>query len=256
MKADTFAKLIVLESLIDAEIGFYLEHHPQPPEGFREGMVSRVSDLVDDIDALDAVAAARIYDAIVDFLAELPEDDDGVVNATVRFKRAVDRIIERGSDERELRQTSTWAVVLDELLGTLADEYHLAVRSGGEVRPREYLRAQVLLARSREAADRLLWTVNADGQSGFRDDMDRLTFAVRHQRLKPTAVDLLIHAPQRYARRYRPSNLTRIGAFVLGQLLRRDVARRERSEAPAPAAPRKGRRSTDFAGGAKTPRTA
>ena len=54
--------------------------------------------------------------------------------------------------------------------------------------------------------------------------MDRLTFAVRHRRLRPTAVDFLIRAPQRRAARYRPSTLTRIGSFVLGQVLRRDTA--------------------------------
>ena len=142
MKADTFAKLVVLETLIDAEIGHFLEEHPSSMELFREGMVSRVSDLVDEIDALDAVAAARIYDAIVDFLAELPEDDDGVVEATLRFRRAVDRMAERGMDAaRAAASASTWAVVLDELLEELADEYHDAVRPDGEVRPREYLRA-------------------------------------------------------------------------------------------------------------------
>jgi hypothetical protein len=51
--------------------------------------------------------------------------------------------------------------------------------------------------------------------------MDRLSFAVRHQRLKPTVVDFLIRAVQRRASRYRPSTLTRIGGFVLGQVLRR-----------------------------------
>jgi hypothetical protein len=220
MRADTFAKLIILETLIDAEIGHFLESRPTSTDRFREGMVSRVSDLVDQIDALDAVAAARVYDAIVDFLAELPEDDDGVVEATLHFKRAVDRVAARGMQPRELGEASTWAVVLDELLEELADEYHTAVRPGGETRPREYLRSLFLLARAREAAERILWT-DAEGAAELRDEMDRLAFAVRNRRLKPTAVDFLIRAPQRLARRYRPSTLSRIGGFVIGQLLRR-----------------------------------
>ncbi|HEX2092891.1 MAG TPA: hypothetical protein VHG28_10835 [Longimicrobiaceae bacterium] len=223
MRADTFAKLVTLEALIDAEVGHYLEHRPSSMDRFREGIVTRVSDLVDQIDALDAVAAARVYDAIVDFLAELPEEDEGVVESTLRFKRAVDRITTRGMEARDLAQPSTWAVVLDELLEELADEYHAAVRPGGEVRPREYLRAQLLLDRAREASERILWAGDAARAEELRNDMDRLHFAVRSRRLKPTAVDFLIRSPQRLARRYRPSPLSRVGAFVLGQLLRRST---------------------------------
>lgn len=225
MKADTFAKLVVLETLIDAEVGYLLEHRPQSMELFREGLVARVSDLVDEIDALDAVAAARAYDAIVDFLAELPDDDAGVVDATLRFRRAIDRTALRGMDQRDRRQSSTWAMALDELLEELADEYHAAVRPSGEVLEKEYLRAQTLLARAREAADRMLWEAGDAEDVELRSDMDRLTFAIRHQRLKPTAVDFLIRAPQRRAARYRPSTLTRIGSFVLGQVLRREGGR-------------------------------
>jgi hypothetical protein len=221
MKADTFAKLVVLETLVDAEIGFLLEHRPSSTELFREGMVSRVSDLVDEIDALDAVAAARTYDAIVDFLAELPENDEGVVDAALKFRRAVDRLVARGMDQRDMKDASTWAVVLDELLGELADEYHAAVRPAGELREREYLRSLGLLARAREVAERLLAEVGAQREPELRGEIDRLTFAVRHQRLKPTVVDFLIRAAQRRANRYRPSTLTRVGGFVLGQVLRR-----------------------------------
>ncbi|CAN5618375.1 hypothetical protein BH23GEM3_BH23GEM3_20600 [soil metagenome] len=221
MKADTFAKLIVLETLIDAEIGHFLEHRPDSMEAFREGMVARVSDLIDEIDALDAVAAARVYDAIVDFLAELPEDDEGVINATLRFKAATERIVERGMNERDREQPSTWAVVLDEMLSELADEYHRAIRPNGEISAREYLRCRVLLARAGQIADRLLWTADVPRRAELREQMDRLTFAVRHQRLKPAAVDMLIRPTQRRARRYRPSTLTRVGAFVLSQLMRR-----------------------------------
>lgn len=221
MKADTFAKLIILETLIDAEIGHFLEHRPASMERFREGIVARVSDLVDQIDVLDAVAAARVYDAIVDFLAELPEDDAGVVDATLRFKRAADRIVARGMETRELAQPSTWAVVVDELLEELADEYHAAVHPGGEVRPREYLRALFLLNRARAAVERITWTSGISAEAELRSEMDRLVFAVRNQRLKPTEVDFLIRAPQRLVRRHRPSTLSRIGGFVIGQLLRR-----------------------------------
>lgn len=221
MKADTFAKLVVLETVIDGEVGNYLEESPRSGDRFREGMVTRISDLVDEIDALDALAAARVYDAIVDFLAALPEDDEGVVEATLRFKRALDRIVERGMGSRDLAQESTWAVVLDELLEELADEYHLAVRSDGEVRPRELLRAQILLARSREVAERLLWAAELDARDGLRSEIDRLSFAIRHRRMKATAVDFLIRAPQRRARKYRPSSISRIGAFVVRQILRR-----------------------------------
>jgi len=49
---------------------------------------------------------------------------------------------------------------------------------------------------------------------------------VRHRRLKPTVVDFQIRALQRRAARFRPSNLTRIGSFILGQVLRRDPGRR------------------------------
>jgi hypothetical protein len=224
----------VLETLIDAEIGHFLEERPSTMEAFRESLVTRVSDLVDEIDALDAVAAARTYDAVVDFLSELPEgDDEEMIAVAIRFRRAVDRIVERGMHARELKDPSTWAVVLDRLLDELADEYHAAVRASGEIRPREYLRARLLLARAREAADRMLWEADEEANTELRTEMDRLTFAVRHQRLKPQAVDFLIRAPQRTAARYRPSTLTRIGAFVLGQVLRRDPGRPPR-DTPRP----------------------
>jgi hypothetical protein len=184
-------------------------------------MVARISDLVDQIDALDAVTAARVYDAIVDFLSELPEDDEGVIEATVRFKRSIDRVGQRGMDERELAEPSTWAIVLDELLGALTDAYHEAVRASGEVMPREYLRVLALLSRARESAERMQWEAGAQARAELRSEMDRLSFAVRHQRLSPPAVDQLIRAPQRRAHKQRPSTLMKIGAFVVGQLLRR-----------------------------------
>jgi hypothetical protein len=230
MKADTFAKLVVVETLIDAEIGHYLEFRPPSMDRFKEVMVARISDLVDEIDALDAVAAARVYDAIVDFLAELPEDDEGVVGATVRFKRALDRLVERGTSHADLGASSTWAVVLDELLEVLADEYHGAVSPGGEVMPREYLRSRFLLDRARSAADRVMQAERPERRAELRSAMDRLAFAVNHRRLRPAAVDLLIAGPQRIARRHRPSSLTRVGSFVIRQLLRRREPRGRRGD--------------------------
>ena len=227
MQADTFAKLNVLEALIEAEIGYYLERSPASLELFREGMVARISDLVDEVDELDSVASARVYDAIVDFLAELPDAPEGIVEATVRLRRAVDRIIDRGMDRSDLAAAATWAVVLDELLEELADEYHLAVDADGEIHPREFARVEALLSRARNAADRMLWGAEAAGPE-IRDEIDRLAFAVRHRRIRPPAVDLIIGALQRRATQYRPSTLSRIGGFVLRQLVGRESRRRGR----------------------------
>ncbi|HUE95926.1 MAG TPA: hypothetical protein VMN39_04675, partial [Longimicrobiaceae bacterium] len=211
--------------LIEAEIGYFLEHSPTSLELFREGMVARISDLIDEVDVLDSVAAGRVYDAIVDFLAELPDEDaEGVVEATIRFRRAVDRVVERGMDRRDLSAASTWAVVLDGVLSELADEYHVAVKPGGEVRPREYTRVETLVARARQAADRMLWSAEVD-RPEIADALDRLVFSVRHRRPPPTELDFTIRSLQRQAARYRPSTLTRIGVFVLRQVLRRDRPR-------------------------------
>lgn len=221
MKADSYAKLVVLEALIEAEIGYYLERRPASAELFREGMVSRISDLIDEIDVLDSVAAGRVYDAVVDFLAELPENPEGVVEAAIRFRRALDRIVDRGTDRRDLAAAATWAVVLDELLGELADEYHAAFDPEGEVRPREYARVESLLARIRVAADRMVWGAGEE-DAEVADDVDRLTFAIRHRRIRPASADLLVRGLQRHAARYRPSTLSRIGVFVLRQVMGRD----------------------------------
>jgi hypothetical protein len=230
MKADTFAKLVVLQTLVDAEVGYLLEHSTASPDLFREGLITRVSDLVDEIDALDAVAAARTYDAIVDFLAELPEDAGGIVEATLRFQRAMARTIDRGMDAGELRQASTWAVVLEELLEELAQEYHNARDGAVETRPRELSRADALLARARDAALRVSLEVGGNSGAELRDEMDRLSFSMRHRRLPPGEIEALIRAQQGRAARHRPSTLSRIGAFVLGQVLTRD--RRRRHDGP------------------------
>lgn len=226
MKADTFAKLIVLQTLVDSEVGFLLEHRPASIDHFREGLITRVSDLVDEVDALDAVSAARTYDAIVDFLAQLPEDDEGVVESTLRFQRALVRTVERGMDQSERKQASTWAMVLHELLEELRTEYQAAL-DGDDANPRGLARAAALLRRARDAAERVADDVGGGAGADLRGDVARLGFAIEHRRLPPREVDPLITASQRRAARHRPSPLSRIGAYVLGQVLTRDRRRRQ-----------------------------
>lgn len=221
MKADTFAKLVTLETVIDAEVGFWLEHRPASMDRYREALVARVSDLMDAIDRLDEVAAARVYDALVDFLSELPDDDEGMVEAALRFKRAVDRLIDRAMEPGDLEDASTWAVVLDALLDELAAEYPCAVLGPGETDPRAYLRALALARAARDAGERMVQARRGGSRPMLRDDLDRLVFAVAHRRPAFGEVEPLIAAPQRIARRARPSNLARVGAAVVGQLLRR-----------------------------------
>lgn len=228
MTADTFAKLVTLQALIDAEVGYHLRHHPPVRDALREGMVARISDLIDEIDALDALAAARVYDAIVDFLAELPDDDAGLVEAALRFKRAVDRIVERGMDGGSLGESATWAAVLDELLEVLNAEYARAATQGAP-ESRERLRAEHLLMRARAAADRI---VRGAGAPALSDALDRLSYAVGDRRLPVAEVEAEIRAAQRLARRYRAAKLSRVGAYVIGRLLRRPV-RRKGVEGPA-----------------------
>lgn len=219
MKADTYARLVVLESLVDAEIGHRLQHGAA--DRWIEAMVARLSDLVDEIDALDAVAAARAYDALVDFLTDLPDDGDGLVEQTVRFKRAVDRIVERGMDDTALAAPQTWATVLDELLAALSGEYARAEDANGALRPREHMRARYMVNRARAAADRMVAGERPERRAEVRSAMDRLAFAVHNRRAPAAVVDELVAEGRRFAARYRPSKLTRIGAFVVGQLLRR-----------------------------------
>ncbi|HEX8691108.1 MAG TPA: hypothetical protein VF746_01605 [Longimicrobium sp.] len=221
MRADTFARLVTLEALVDAEVGYWLEFHPASMDRFRETLVARISDLVDEIDALDAVAAARVYDAVVDFLAELPDDAPGFVEAALRFKRQVDGLADRAMPPRDLDDPPTWAVVLDELLDELLEEYPRAVLGPDEVDPRGYLRVRHLLWRARDAAGKLARGAGPERRRALRDGMDRLAFAVMNQRPPLEVLEPLALAPQRIARRHRPSGITRIGAFVVGQLLSR-----------------------------------
>jgi hypothetical protein len=220
MKADTYARLLSLEALIDAEVGYWLERHPQRTDRYRETLVARVSDLVDEIDALDAVAAARVYDAVVDFLAELPDDDEGLMAAALRFKRSIDRMVDRAMRPRDLDDPATWAVVLDELLEDLLEESSRAAPGPEGADPRASLRARLLLARAREAAGRLAPAVRPERREELRDGMDRLGFVLHSRPLDRRELEPMVRTPQRLARRYRPSSVTRIGTFVVEQLLR------------------------------------
>ena len=227
MKADTFAKLLVLQTLVESEVGLLLEQRPVSLDLFREGLITRVSDLVDEVDSLDAVAAARTYDAIVDFLSQLPEDDDGIVETAIRFQRAMGRTVDRGMDQEERRLASTWAVVLNELLQELRDEYLHARFTGEEPRPRELARSLALLARAREAAERIAGEVGGAAGAELLSDVERVSFAIRHRRSPGPQVETLIAGAQRRAARHRPTPLSRIGSFVLGQVLSRDRRRRK-----------------------------
>jgi hypothetical protein len=219
VRADTFARLVVLETLVDAEIGHRLELGAPSAERWVEAMVARISDLVDEIDALDAVTAARTYDALVDFLTELPEEDDALVEQAVRFKRDVDRIVERGLDGAALHAPQTWATVTDELLAALAGEHSHGDASGGG--SREHLRARYLANRARMAAERMVATQRREKQGEVRNALDRLVFAVHNRRLHGAAMDALIADARRIAAGYRPTPLVRIGGHILRHLLRR-----------------------------------
>ncbi|HET7228856.1 MAG TPA: hypothetical protein VFJ16_02505 [Longimicrobium sp.] len=220
MQAETYARLVILETLIDAEVGFWLEHHPVSPDRFREGLVARVSDLLDEIDRLDEVASGRVYDALVDFLSDLPDNDAGMVETALRFKREVDRLTDRALEPRDRDDASTWAVVLDELLEELGAEYP-ACGQGPAADPRACLRARALARAAREAGERMVAAKRTNARTMLRDDLDRLFLAVEHRALSPAEVDALIRAPQRIARRARPSPLRTVGAYVMGQLLSR-----------------------------------
>ncbi|HEX6750069.1 MAG TPA: hypothetical protein VF092_22435, partial [Longimicrobium sp.] len=137
------------------------------------------------------------------------------------FKRAVDRLTDRALEPRDRDDASTWAVVLDGLLEELAAEYPACARNGPDADPRACLRARALARAARDAGERMVAARRSDARTMLRDDLDRLVIAVEHRSLPPGEVEPLIRAPQRIARRYRPSGLGRVGAYVVGQLLRR-----------------------------------
>lgn len=221
MKADTFAKLVVLDALIEAEVGHFLRDRPSSMELYLEGMVARVSELVDEIDMLDSGAAGRAYDALVDFLAELPEEKDGIVTAAVDFHRAVERITSRGVDRRDLADAATWAIVLDEVLIEIAKEYRLADAAGGGTRAREFARVDALLIRARQASTRMLWNAEETNPE-IPAALERLVYEIRYRRAPLAVVESILRSVRRRVARYRPSTITRVGTFILRQLIRRE----------------------------------
>jgi hypothetical protein len=220
MKADTYARLVVLDTLVEAEIGFLLAHHPPLTEELREGMAGRVAGMIEEIETLDRSVASRAWEAIVGLVARLPEDDDGIEAAALRCRRALSRIMQRGFSRHDLADAAVWTAVLEVLLRTLALEYRAAMRAsaGAELAPRERERIDRLLDTARNAADRMLWNA-ADGEATLSEAMDRLTHAVRYRRIPPAEVDTLASSIVRLAAKHRPSTISRVGAFVLRQLL-------------------------------------
>lgn len=228
MKADTFAKLEILDAVVEAEVGDYLRRRPFSLELFREEIVAHVSDLIDRIDVLDSVVAGRVYDAVVDFLAAVPEDEEGVVAAVLRFRRALDRIVTRGMDRGDLASASTWAIVLHDLLTELMEEYAETLEENPH--PRELARIESLLGRANEAMNRLTWILE-ERHPEIREDFERLSYAVRYRRLRFAAVEPLARSLQRRVARYRPSPISRVGVFILRQLMRKEPTRKGASEA-------------------------
>ncbi len=209
MRADAVARLLALEAVVDAEVGLLLE---APAERPRPAMVARLGAQVEEIDRVDPVAAARAYDALVDFLAALPDEGgaDAVVEAAVSFRRALDRAVERAFGGRDPADPALWAGVLDELLGAL-------LRADAPL-------ARALVHRARAAAERMTAAERPAHRAEVRSAMDRLAFAVLH---RAAPVDALVHEAQRLARRRRPSSLARMGAYVVAQMARRRAVRPE-----------------------------
>jgi len=231
MKADTFARLVVLDTLVEAEIGHLLAHRPPSVEEFREGVAGRVGRILAEIDSPDRKIANRTWSALVDFLAHLPEDDDGIEAAALRFRQSLNRVMERGVDRHDLADPAVWAAALEALLRALTVEYRVAMRSSGgrDLAPPERERVDRLLDAARRAADRMLWHADT-GRSDLSAEMDRLRFAIRYRRLPPAEVETLGRSILRLAAKYRPSTISRVGAFVLRQLLgRRDDGSKPKS---------------------------
>jgi hypothetical protein len=234
MKADTFARLVVLETLIEAQTGDALDRGGLIADAFREELVTAISDLLDEIDSLDALVAARVYDALVDFLAELPEDPEGLTRSILRLQREIAVVVERGLPAAERGSPATWAVVLDELLAALGDAYH--ARQSEPDSPLARLRVMALMGRLRVAAERILGSPAGAGDAELRDELGRLVIDVQHLLPPASELDLLIRSLQRRTRRYRRTSLTRVGRYVVAQLLSRRRgagAREEKRETDA-----------------------
>lgn len=149
----------------------------------------------------------------------------------MRFRAAADRTIERGMDRSELRLPTTWAVALHHLLEALASEYVGEPSVDQAERLRQHARAVALLDRARMSAERIAAEAGLTAAGDLVIAVERLNYAVRHRRVPPREAEPLLRAAQRQAARHRPSPLSRVGAFVLGQILTRD-RRRRRGEPP------------------------
>ncbi|MDR0787794.1 MAG: hypothetical protein LBG44_08010 [Gemmatimonadota bacterium] len=219
MKADTYARFVVLETLVEAETGYLLSERPTFREDFREGFANRISGLIAEIDSLDQAVARRAWDATVDFFAVLPEDEEGIEAAALSFRRILNRIMERGLDRHDLADPSVWAVVLETLLRALTDEYRTAYPAEGRrLLPRERERVEGFLNAARHAADRMLWNAGSMDAS-LSEALIRLHHAILHRQLPPAEVDAIRRLVVRRVARYRPSTLSRVGVFVIRQLL-------------------------------------
>src|SRR5690606_24462169 len=142
---------------------------------------------------------ARTYDAIVDFIAQIPEDDEGIVEGAIRFHRAMDRTVERGMDRAGLRLAATWAVAVHDMLEALAREYGAEPDDDPEHRLRQRGRAVSLLDRARYAADRIATESGVASAGELVDAMERLTYAIRYRGVAPHDAEPLLRAAQRQA---------------------------------------------------------
>ena len=220
MKADTFAKLAVLETLVDAEVAYYLEHSPSIP-AYRARVAALADGVLSGIDPCDEETAIAAHHASARLLRELQPADDAVIRAATRFKRRVNGILAREMEPEERRRVATWAVVVDQLLATLAREYR---EGAGDADRRADERIHLLLARIEDGVARLALLGGAARVEGLRAAAQRLRTAVR--RRQPTdTVSVQIAALQLQVRALAgESSLARLGGFVVRQLLEPDGA--------------------------------
>jgi len=71
------------------------------------------------------------------------------------------------------------------------------------------------------AAERILGSPAGADDTELRDDLGRLVIDVQHLLPPASELDLLIRSLQRRTRRYRRTTLTRVGRYVVSQLLSR-----------------------------------